>query len=126
MQKGKKEKAEKKSFEVAEAVESKVLLVKEDYLVVDIAGAIGFVASKSWNVRLLEVHQVYRPGQTVAATVTALPEAATGGRLLLSPKVSQSPTLFSCGLAFSRGPYKTIQIRCYFGGHVPALTLSAP
>jgi len=87
--KGKKEKAEKKSFEVAETVESKVLLVKEDYLVVDIAGAIGFVASKSWNVRLLEVHQVYRPGQTVAATVTALPESATGGRLLLSPKAEE-------------------------------------
>jgi len=88
---GDKKKKKKKTPGVAleEEVDVEVQLVKEDYLVVSLpncGGIIGYVGTKEFNLRLVDVHTLWQPGAKLKALVKKLPCEQTGGRLLLSLK----------------------------------------
>lgn len=55
--------------------------MRAEYLVVSLpsnGGAVGFSATQAWNQRSLDPHTRFKPGQTVSATVAALPSSETG------------------------------------------------
>ncbi len=67
--------------QVGEQVEAVVQQARPDYLVLSVASAgqaIGFAASTSFNAQSAELRPRFTVGQTVTATVAALPEEATG------------------------------------------------
>lgn len=81
----KKRRRESKEFKVHETVKAVVELVKEDYLVVSLPEhnfSIGYAAVADYNMQKLHRKQ-FSTGETVVATIMALPSDSTAGRLLL-------------------------------------------
>jgi len=81
----KKRKREAKELKVHESVTATVEIVKDDYLVVSLPEcgyAIGYVAVTDYNTQRLHKKQ-FSHGETVTATIMALPSDETTGRLLL-------------------------------------------
>ncbi|KAJ8448113.1 hypothetical protein Cgig2_031837 [Carnegiea gigantea] len=81
----KKRKREAKELKVHESVTARVEMVKEDYLVVSLPEcdyAIGYTAATDYNTQRLHKKQ-FAHGETVIATIMALPSDKTAGRLLL-------------------------------------------
>ncbi|GBG61584.1 hypothetical protein CBR_g22381 [Chara braunii] len=75
-----------------EVVKVEVELVKNEYLVVSLpnhGGAIGFAATHDYNLRNVDAHEVFWPGQRFKAIVQSLADERSGGRmlLLLTPSV---------------------------------------
>ncbi|KAG6542156.1 hypothetical protein Mapa_016388 [Marchantia paleacea] len=82
-----------------QTVTAVVELVKNEYLVLslpDHGNMIGFASMHDYNVRLQDPHKDFRPGQRLTARIQHLPNASTGGRLLLlldkSSKVAELTT----------------------------------
>ncbi|KAK4432202.1 rRNA biogenesis protein RRP5 [Sesamum alatum] len=74
-----------KELEVNQIVSATVEIVKEDYLVLSLPAynfIIGYASATDYNTQKLPPKQ-FTHGQSVSATVMALPTPATGGRLLL-------------------------------------------
>lgn len=84
-QKKKRKREAHKDMEVQEVVTAIVELVKENYLVLSIPEynfALGYASLKDYNTQLLPPKH-FVPGQSLSATVVALPSQSTAGRLLL-------------------------------------------
>lgn len=84
-EKKKRKREAHKDMEVQEVVTAIVELVKENYLVLSIPGynfALGYASLKDYNTQLLPPKH-FVPGQSLSATVVALPSQSTAGRLLL-------------------------------------------
>ncbi|XP_021753643.1 rRNA biogenesis protein RRP5-like isoform X2 [Chenopodium quinoa] len=81
----KKRKRESKEFKLHETVKAVVEVVKEDYLVLSLPEhnySVGYAAVTDYNMQRLRRKQ-FSTGETVVATIMALPSDLTAGRLLL-------------------------------------------
>nr|GMD47877.1 rRNA biogenesis protein RRP5 isoform X1 [Ipomoea batatas] len=84
-QRKKRKREAQKDFEVNKSVNAVVEIVKENYLVLSIPAcnyALGYASLNDFNTQNLPVKQFVN-GQSVIATIMALPDSSTGGRLLL-------------------------------------------
>ncbi|WOG99939.1 hypothetical protein DCAR_0519295 [Daucus carota subsp. sativus] len=84
-QKKKRKREAHKDMELHQAVNAVVEIVKENYLVLSIPEynfALGYASVKDYNTQLLPPKH-FVPGQSLSATVVALPSQSTAGRLLL-------------------------------------------
>ncbi|KAG8646904.1 rRNA biogenesis protein RRP5 isoform X3 [Manihot esculenta] len=83
-----------KSLEVHQTVNAVVEIVKEKYLILSVPEhnyAIGYASVSDYNTQKLPLKQ-FSNGQSVIATVMALPSPSTAGRLLLLLKSVSEPT----------------------------------
>ncbi|KAK9804637.1 hypothetical protein WJX73_002075 [Symbiochloris irregularis] len=81
-------------LEEGQKVKARIELVRAEYVVVSVSGqgsAVGCAATQAWNQRSLDPHARFRPGQTVSATIAALPSPDTGDRLLLTLPLDAAP-----------------------------------
>ncbi|CAO2824133.1 unnamed protein product [Amaranthus hypochondriacus] len=104
----KKRKRGSKDFKLHETVNAVVELIKEDYLVVSLPErdyAIGYAAITDYNMQRLQRKQ-FSIGQTILATIVALPNDSTSGRLLLLlDSFNQAPGTSSSKKAKKRSGY---------------------
>ncbi|XP_062112321.1 rRNA biogenesis protein RRP5 isoform X2 [Humulus lupulus] len=93
--KKKRKRQASKDLEVHQTVNAVVEIAKEDYLVLSIPEynyALGYASKSDYNVQKFP-HKQFLNGQSVVATVMALPSPSTAGRLLLLLKsISESET----------------------------------
>ncbi|KAL6509107.1 hypothetical protein OROGR_023214 [Orobanche gracilis] len=89
--KQKRKREAKKELEVNQTVNAKIKIVKENYLWFSLPSynsTIGYASLSDYNTQKLPSKQ-FSHGQSVSATLMALPAPATGGRLLLLLKPLQ-------------------------------------
>ncbi|CAM6099604.1 unnamed protein product [Calypogeia fissa] len=82
----KRKRTESHGLELQAKVTALVELVKDEHLVLSLPdhdNMIAFASTRDYNLRFLDPHQRYQPGQRLKAIVQNLPQPSTGGRVLL-------------------------------------------